>query len=180
MKYTIHAGHAKQGNRFSGASGIVQESIENRKIKNAVIKYLQQAGQEAADCTVDSGSSQSAIITAIKKKINACDGTTANISIHLNCFNGKAKGTECEIYPDSKSAKKMAENICDKIASLGFSNRGVKERNDLGILKGITNGGINILIEAFFCDNAEDVKCYHKNGGADTLGKVIAEAILQL
>lgn len=177
MKFTVHGGHAAQGNAFSGASGLCSESVEDRKIKEAVIKYLKQAGHTVYDCTVDSGPSQSAIITAIKRKINSYSDVTANISIHLNCYNGNAHGTECCIYSDSGAAKQMAERICSKISSLGFTDRGVKKRTDLGVLKEIYNGGINILVETFFCDSQEDNTTYQKVT-PDVLGKAIAEGVL--
>ncbi len=178
MNFTVHGGHAAQGNAFSGASGLCSESVEDRKIKEAVIKYLKQAGHTVYDCTVDSGPSQSAIITAIKRKINLYSNVTANISIHLNCYNGNAHGTECCIYSDNEAAKQMAQRICSKISSLGFTDRGVKKRTDLGVLKGIYNGGINILVETFFCDSQNDFNLYEKMGNSDAIGKAIAEGIL--
>ena len=175
--YTVHGGHAAQGNSYSGASGLCSESVEDRKIKDAVIKYLCQAGHTVYDCTVDSGSSQSNIITLIKNKINSHKGATANISIHLNCYNGSANGIECCIYSSTGNAADIGKRICDNISSVGFTNRGNKVRTNLGVLKGITNGGANVLVETFFCDSAKDYNLY-KNIGSDEFGKLIAEAIL--
>lgn len=175
--YTVHAGHAKQGNAYSGASGIYMESVENRKIKDAVIKYLKQAGHTVYDCTVDSGTSQSNIINQIKNKINSYSGVTANISIHLNCYNGSAKGIECCVYENAGMAADIGKRICANISSAGFVNRGNKSRTDLGVLKGITNGGANVLVETFFCDNKSDCELY-QNIGSDGFGKLIAEGIL--
>ena len=182
-KYTVHGGHAKHGNRNSGAVGYCSESLVDRLIKDAVIKYLRQAGHTVYDCTVDSGITQSSIITAIKKKINSYSGVTANISIHLNACNkskkdGKTKGVECCIYSlADKNTVSIAGRICNKIAALGFTNRGIKERTNLGVLKKINNGGLNILVEAFFCDDEDDYNVYTKVG-ADAFGKAIAEAII--
>lgn len=177
--YTVHGGHAAQGRSYCGASGYCSESTEDRKIKDSVIKYLILAGHTVYDCTVDNGTSQSNIISQIKNKINSCNGVTANISIHLNCYNGNAKGTECCVYSNSGQAGELAKRICSEISDLGFLNRGVKERTDLGVLKGITNGGANILVETFFCDSSQDFDTY-KNIGADSLGKAIAEGILNI
>ena len=38
--YNIHAGHCPQGQGASGAVGILQESVEDRKVKNRVISAL--------------------------------------------------------------------------------------------------------------------------------------------
>lgn len=181
-KYTVHAGHAAKGHLFTGASGYCEESVVDRYIKDSVIKWLKVDGQLVADCTVDSGLSASNIITKIKKKINAEQNVTANISIHLNALkkspkDGKIKGVECCVYSTGTKSADIGKAICQKIASLGFTNRGVKARTDLGVLKGITNGGANILVECFFCDDQDDYNLYAKIG-ADTIGKAIAEGVV--
>ena len=180
--YTVHAGHAKQGNKYSGAVGYCAESVVDRQIAKEVIKYLQKEGHVVYDCTVDSGFSQSNIITKIKKNINAVKGSTANISIHLNAAskskaNGKVKGCECLVYSILNRDAVMGKRITEELKALGFTNRGVKPRTDLGVLKGITNGGMNILVEVFFCDDEDDYKLYNKVG-AEAIGKAIAQGIL--
>lgn len=175
--YTVHAGHAAAGKSFCGAVGLCQESIVDRLIKDSVIKYLKQAGHTVYDCTVDSGTSQSNIISQIKAKINSHSGVTCNVSIHLNASNGQGYGTETLVYANSGAAGTIAGRVNNKIVELGFRNRGVKVRTDLGVLKGITNGGANILVETFFCDNSTDYNLYCKIG-ADAFGKAIAEGIL--
>lgn len=176
--YTVHAGHAAQGKAYCGASGLLYESIEDRLIKDAVIKYLRNDGHTVYDCTVDSGISQSDIIQKIKAKINSYKGVSANISIHLNCYDKKAKGTECCLYSLSSDAAIIAQRICNNISVMGYTNRGLKQRTNLGVLKGITNGGANILVETLFCDNQTDCNIYRKFGGADAMGKAIAEGIV--
>lgn len=181
-KYTVHAGHAAKGHLFTGAAGYCEESVEDRKIKDAVIKWLKQDGNLVADCTVDSGLSASNIIAKIKKLINAESNVKANISIHLNASkksakDGKVKGVECLIYPKDGVARNLGNAICKSVNALGFTNRGIKERSDLGVLKGITNSGINVLVECFFCDDQDDYMLYQKVG-YDALGKAIAEGIV--
>lgn len=183
--YTVHGGHAKQGNKYSGAVGFCSESVVDRAICAAVIKYLKAAGHEAHDCTVDSGISQGNIITKIKKKINSYKNVTANISIHLNMNNnpgnekadGILKGVETWIYPDDTNSYTIANRICLEIKVLGFKNRGVKTSKSLGVLKGIKNGGANILVECFFCDDQDDYNLFNKVG-VDAIGKAIAMGVL--
>ena len=67
------------------------------------------------------------------------------------------KGVECCVYSVNTEAGRVANKICDNIAALGFTNRGIKARTDLGVLKGITNGGNNILVECFFCDDEIEI-----------------------
>ena len=71
----------------------------------------------------------------------------------------------------------MSTRICKNMNALGFTNRGNKVRTDLGVLKGIKNGGLNILVEIFFCDDQDDFNLYSKVG-ADAIGKAIAEGIV--
>ena len=181
-KYTVHGGHAAHGKKNCGAVGYCSESLVDRQIKDAVVKYLKLDGHMIMDCTIDSGLTQSSIITAIKKLINSDTGVTANISIHLNANkkssrDGKTKGVECCVYSLTGESANIATRICKKLSALGFTNRGVKARTNLGVLKGIKNGGANILVECFFCDDEDDYILYTKLG-ADVIGKAIAEGIV--
>lgn len=180
--YTVHGGHAKQGNKYSGAVGFCAESVVDRAICKSVIKYLQKAGHTAYDCTVDSGISQGNIITQIKRKINSYKNVACNISIHLNAASkskadGKVKGVEVLVYSMSSNDAYIANRVCLEMKCLGFTNRGVKSRTDLGILKGIKNGGKNILVECFFCDDQDDYNLFNKVG-VDTIGKAIAMGVI--
>ena len=180
--YTVHGGHAKQGNKYSGAVGFCSESVVDRAVCASVIKWLKYAGHTVYDCTVDSGISQSNIISQIKKKINSHKNVTCNISIHLNAAtksktDGKVKGSEVLVYSTTGEDALIANRVCLELKVLGFTNRGVKKRTDLGVLKGITNGGKNILVECFFCDDQDDYNLFNKVG-VDAIGKAIAMGVL--
>lgn len=181
--YTVHGGHAAHGKKNCGAVGYCSESLVDRQIKDAVIKHLRLMGHTVYDCTVDSGLTAGTIITAIKKKINSHAGVTANISIHLNAStkskaDNKTKGTECLVYSLSdKTACDISTRICANMKKLGFTNRGIKERTNLAVLKGIKNGGTNILVESLFCDDEDDYKLLN-SVGTDRIGKAIAEGIV--
>jgi hypothetical protein len=180
--YTVHGGHAKQGNKYAGAVGYCAESVVDRAICASVIKWLQIAGHTAYDCTVDSGITQGNIISKIKKNINSYNNVIANISIHLNAVgkskaDGKVKGCECLVYSILNRDAVMGKRITEELKALGFTNRGVKPRTDLGVLKGITNGGMNVLVEVFFCDDEDDFNLYAKTG-CDAIGKAIAQGIV--
>ena len=176
--YTVHGGHAKHGNKYCGAVGYCSESLVDRDIAKSVKKWLEAAGHTVYDCSVDSGISQGNIISKIKKNINSHYGVTANISIHLNAASkskadGKIKGCETLVYASGSRDAVIANRINIEMKLLGFTNRGVKKRTDLGILKGITNGGANILVECFFCDDQDDYQLFSKVG-FDAIGKDIA------
>ena len=179
--YTVHGGHAKHGYKNCGAVGYCSESLVDREITRAVIKWLQYAGHTVYDCSVDSGISQYNVLAKIKKNINAIPKATANISIHLNAAvraksDHKIKGCEAYVYSTVSNAAVIAQGICQELKALGFTNRGVKKSTSLAILKDITNGGANVLVEVFFCDDEDDYNLY-KALGADVIGKAIAQGI---
>lgn len=172
MKINVHAGHTKQTGKAPGASGIVHESVEDRKIKDEVIKLLKERGHTVYDCTAD-GNNSSDNLYQIVKKCNA-HKVDLDVSIHLNCYNGKGHGTETLIYSASSASKSYAQKINNNIVKLGFTNRGIKIRNDLYVLKR-TNAPA-LLVETFFCDNKEDCNLY-KKVGAKGIAKAIVDGI---
>lgn len=172
MKINVHAGHTKQTGNAPGASGIVHESVEDRKIKDAVIKLLKERGHTVYDCTAE-GRNSSDNLYQIVKKCNAHD-VDLDVSIHLNCYNGKGHGTETLIYSENSKAKKYAQAIDKNIAKLGFTDRGVKIRQGLYVLRR-TNAPA-LLVETFFCDNKADCNLY-KKVGVQGIAKAIADGI---
>lgn len=168
--FNIHGGHAPAGKKGSGAVGIVNESIVDREIKNAVIAKLRALGHTAYDCTCENGGSATEVLKDICNKANA-HTVDLDVSIHLNCYNGSAKGTEVLVYKLGGKAEQYAKNIVNSISELGYTNRGVKVRNDLYYLKHTKNTAL--LIETFFCDNQEDVNRYNLDAMANAIVKGI-------
>lgn len=180
MKINVHAGHAKDGNRYSGAVGYVKESVENRKIKDSIIKYLKAHGDTVYDCTVDSGTSATNVLYKI---CELCNKHTVDIdlSIHLNASDkvaadGNTKGIECWCFSTgSINAKTIGTRICNRVKELGFTNRGVKYNKGYYVLKNTKSQAI--IVETFFCDDEDDTKLYSEIG-YDAIGKAIAEAVV--
>ena len=82
MKINVHAGHTKQSGKAPGAEGLVKESIEDRKIKNEVIKILKKRGHTVYDCTSD-GNNAKDNLSRIVEKCNSHE-VDLDVSIHLN------------------------------------------------------------------------------------------------
>lgn len=164
--FNIHGGHAPAGKKGSGAVGIVNESTVDREIKDAVITKLRASGHTVYDCTCENGGSATEVLKEICAKANA-HTVDLDVSIHLNCYDGSAKGTEVLVYQLGGKAEQYAKNIVNAIAGLGYTNRGVKVRNDLYYLKHTKN--VALLIETFFCDNQEDVNRYNLDAMADAI-----------
>lgn len=169
MKIAIRGGH---NYGVTGASGILNEVTENRKIYIKIIKYLKDLGHEVLDVTPKRTSTS---IEDLKYGVSKANlwGADYFCSIHFNAGGGM--GTEALYYNGSSRGKAIASSVSTKIASLGFKNRGAKiDTRGLYELKK-TKMPANI-IEVCFVDNKIDVALYKKIG-IDKIAKSIAEGI---
>lgn len=171
MKIAVRGGHCPN---VPGSRGIIDELKEDRLVKNAVIKYLNQMGVSVLDVTPpDSTSSSSADLSYGVNKANNW-GADLFVSIHFNnaysTYNG-ALGTEVCVY----SEYDIAGRVVNKMASLGFRNRGQKVRTGLYELKHTSMK--SMIVEVCFVEATEDVALYNKVG-YDYIGKTIAEALV--
>lgn len=171
MKIAVRGGHCP---KVPGARGILDELTEDRKVKDAVIKYLKQLGNEVLDVTPpDSTSTSSADLAYGVNKANDWRADLF-VSIHFNkaynSYNG-AIGTEVCVY----STYDIAQRVVDGISSLGFKNRGQKVRTGLYELRNTSMK--SMIVETCFVEATDDVALYRKLG-PDAIGKVIAEAIV--
>lgn len=171
MKIAVRGGHCPN---VPGSRGIIDELKEDRLVKNAVIKYLNQMGVSVLDVTPpDSTSSSSADLSYGVNKANNW-GADLFVSIHFNnaysTYNG-ALGTEVCVY----SEYDIAGRVVNKMASLGFRNRGQKVRTGLYELKHTSIK--SMIVEVCFVEATEDVALY-KKVGYDYIGKTIAEALV--
>lgn len=155
MKLNIHAGH---NYHVKGAVGLIDETVEARKVKDLVVDGLRKLGHTVFDCTDENGLTQSQNLKNIVTKCNAND-VDLDISIHFNAYNTEANGVEVYIYSDNSKAKSYASDVVNNIANLGFKNRGVKTNASLYVLK--HTKAPSMLIECCFCDNAKDVANYN-------------------
>ena len=178
MKFTIHAGHNPDGKKACGAIGLIKESTENRKVKDEVMRLLKLKGHTVYDCTVDNGTGVADIVNKQVEKMNSYSNIDLHISIHFNSGasdkqgNGKTTGTEVLVYNTNGSKYEAAKRICSKIEKLGYKNRGVKTRTNLGVLK--NSKGQALLVECCFVDDKDDIALYDYK----TMAKAIAEGIL--
>lgn len=171
MKIAVRGGHCP---KVPGARGILDELTEDRKVKDAVIKYLKQLGNEVLDVTPpDSISTSSADLAYGVNKANDW-GADLFVSIHFNkaydSYNG-ALGSEVCVY----STHVIAQRVVDALGSLGFKNRGQKIRTGLYELRNTSMK--SMIVETCFVEATDDVALYRKLG-PDAIGKVIAEAIV--
>lgn len=169
-KYNVHAGHCPQGQGAYGAVGLLQESVENRKVKNRLIQNMKNDGHTVYDCTDDTNCSESQNLQRIVAKCNA-HSVNLDISLHLNAGGGT--GVEVWIYSDK--VKPQAERICAEVSkALGIANRGVKYSQSLYVLKHTDSPAL--LVECCFVDNQTDHDHWNANKCADAIYKGITGA----
>ena len=171
-KIAVRGGHTEL---CTGASALIDELTEDRKVKDAVIKYLRKLGYEVLDVTppVNYTSSISADLAYGVNKANEW-GADLFISIHFNkaydSYNG-ALGSEVCIYSEND----IAQRVVNRLGELGFKNRGQKIRTNLYELKHTKMKAM--IVETCFVEATEDVTLYRRLGH-DKVGQAIAEAIV--
>ena len=168
MKIAIRGGHCP---KVPGASGILNEVTEDRKVKDAVIKYLRQLGHQVYDVTPPDSMATSS--GDLAHGVNEANRLKVDIfaSIHFNAFNGSANGTEVCVY----SPHDYAQRVVDNLTKLGFKYRGQKTRTNLYELKNTSMKAM--IVEVCFVDSSIDAEIY-KRVGHDAVGKAIAEGIV--
>ena len=180
--YNVHAGHNPAGKIACGASGLLDESRENRLVKGELINNLRQYGKTVYDCTEDNGKNQRDVLEKIVKKCNA-HTVDFDFSLHLNSGrndntgDGRQGGVECHISADNKGKKAVAERILSRMEGIGFKRHGsgIVIRSDLYVLNHTKAPAI--LIEICFVDDRDDYNQYMKIG-YKAVAKAIAEGIM--
>ncbi len=174
MKIAITVGHSilKSG-LCTSADGVVNEYQYCKMLSDFLAKILRAAG-----CTVDiiiCPEKQFAKSTEERTyKLPRINGKKYNlvIELHLNSYNGSAKGTE--VLYCSNTGKMYAQRVVNKLGTV-FTSRGVKDRPDLYMLNSTDCPAI--MVETFFCDNKNDYEIATKLG-YEGVAKLIAEGIL--
>ena len=170
MKIAVRGGHCP---RVPGASKFIDELTEDRKVKESVIKYLKQLGNEVFDVTPpDTINSSNIDLSFGVNKANIFN-VDLFVSIHFNkaydIYNGDL-GSEVCVYTPFDTAQRVVNGL----GFLGFKNRGQSVRKNLYELKRTKMK--SMIIEVCFVEATGDVSLY-KRLGHDLIGKTIAECI---
>lgn len=171
-KIAVRGGHTEKA---PGASALIDELTENRKVKDSVVKYLKELGHEVLDVTPAKNANLT-VSTDLSYGVDKANnwGAELFVSIHFNkaydSYNG-ALGSEVCVY----STHDIAQKVVNALGSLGFKNRGQKIRTGLYELKHTKMKAM--IVETCFVEATEDVELYKKLG-PDAIGKAIAEAIV--
>lgn len=164
-KYNVHAGHNWH---VTGANGYLNETKEDRIVKDEVIRLLRREGHTVYDCTDEDGRTQSDNLHNIVKKCNA-HSVDLDVSIHLN----SGGGTGVEVWNYDRRTKDVSDRICSAISEkLGIRNRGSKFTQNLYVLNSTSSKAL--LIECCFVDSETDYDAW----SGSRCAKAIVEGIL--
>lgn len=164
-KYNVHAGHNWH---VTGANSYLNETKEDRIVKDEVIRLLRREGHTVYDCTDEGGRTQSDNLRNIVKKCNA-HSVDLDVSIHLN----SGGGTGVEVWNYDRRTKDVSDRICLAISEkLGIRNRGSKFTQNLYVLNNTNSKAV--LIECCFVDSGTDYDAW----SGSRCAKAIVEGIL--
>jgi N-acetylmuramoyl-L-alanine amidase len=168
MKIGLRAGHS---DNCTGAIGIVDEHEQMKKYYVAVKAVFEQYGHTIIDCNSNASSQTGELNEGATIANN--NNVDLFISLHMNCYNGSAHGTEALVSSTSSGAYQYATNLVNNFAELGFTNRGVKceslyEMNHIN--------APNIISEICFCDSETDMAIYNQYSW-EKLAHVLCNAI---
>jgi N-acetylmuramoyl-L-alanine amidase len=169
MKIVISSGH---GLKVRGASGILDEVDEARRVVEQVADYLRQMGVDTVTFHDDTSMSQNENLNTIVNFHNSQGDHDLDVSVHFNAYaeTSSPMGTEC-LYVTQAA---MADLIAEQIANVsGLIDRGPKKRTDLFFLNQTDEA--SVLIEVCFVDSAVDAEIYVEN--FDEICKAIATTI---
>ena len=170
-----HVGHWKVG---TGASGLVDEVKESRKIANRVHGILTAAKVPSTYYQDETSTNKNQNLTTLVKHHNA-DTNGLVVSWHLNASGGITQsGIGTEVLYANEKWKPLAEALSAAIAKAGnFKNRGAKLRKDLYVLNSTKEPAI--IVETFFVNSTADVTMYnrHFEDICQAAAEVLAEAV---
>jgi N-acetylmuramoyl-L-alanine amidase len=164
----ISSGHGKY---IRGASGILDEVDEARRVVEKVADYLRKLKVGVITFHDDKSQTQDENLHTIVDFHNAQD-RALDVSVHFNAYEPTSKpmGTECLFVTQDALADDVSLAISD---ASGLINRGPKHRSDLFFLNNTDMP--SILIEVCFVDSDEDADLYREN--FDWIARAIAEQV---
>lgn len=171
-KIALAGGHSKKA---PGASGYINEYIQDRKVNNALIAELKKRGHTCTNCSNEK-STQNAELAEEVRKANKSKADLFCAS-HFNAFKKTTakRGVEVWYYTGDALGKKIATKMAADLAKLfNLPNRGAKATTNLYVLARTSMTAI--LPEVCFCDAKGDTNAY-LNVPITKIASVMANAI---
>jgi N-acetylmuramoyl-L-alanine amidase len=153
MRIAISSGHGKY---VRGASGLIDEVDEARKVVPAVREFILASGHECIEFHDDTSTTQSENLNTIVNWHNK-QTRDYDVSVHFNAYvpTDGGRGTEVLYITQEMLAADLSKAIAE---ASGLINRGAHKRSDLYFLNGTTKP--SVLIEVCFVDAGADVEDY--------------------
>lgn len=155
MTYTSIAISSGHGKYVRGASGIIDEVDEARKVTEKLAGELISRGVTVKTFHDDKSKSQNENLNTIVNWHNKQD-RQLDVSVHFNAYEQVMKPMGCEVLYVTQQT--LAAKVSSAISTSGFINRGAKKRTDLFFLNKTSMPAI--LLEICFVDSQTDVEIY--------------------
>lgn len=164
----LNLGHAKRGT--VGASGFINEVIENRRIGYIIKAYLEGLGYKVIVIDHDYVASQKEELNMAINEANQYPNAFL-VSLHFNAGGGNG----VEIFTYNAANLEQATRVVNNMKSIGSPLRSpsIKNGNQLGIIAKTKPKAM--LIEIAFVDNKTNVDFYNNN--VDQIARAISEGI---
>lgn len=177
MRIFLDAGHNHSGADTGAAGNGLKEQDVTYYIAQLVGALLLKLGIEVKysrnNLTDNVGTT---LYTSISGRYGLANSWGADyfVSIHCNAAaDEKANGTETLVYSLGGKVSELAAKVNSQLVSLGLTNRGVKVRTNLGVLKNSNMPAI--LVETAFITNIGDAKILSEK--QDNLANAIFKGI---
>ena len=163
MKICINIGHGGKGSNYDtgaiGADSTEEHKFNRDEFYPFLIKELKAKGFIVETIIQEKNFSE------LPARINSINPDLI-LSIHSNCANGKASGTEVLYWKTSKKSKNLAQSIQNalvrvlKLPDRGIQPLGYTDRGNA--LVRLTNAPC-VILEPFFIDNPKDLATARQN-----------------
>ncbi|MFX0548195.1 N-acetylmuramoyl-L-alanine amidase [Hathewaya histolytica] len=169
MKIGIDTGHTLTGSDTGAQGNELREEVLTREVGKYLIPKLRALGHTVIECALDNAST---LVQSLSHRYSTANNNDVDlfVSIHFNCFNSCAYGTE--IYTWKGKETYRADAVLKNLVSLGFSNRRIKDGSKLAVIK--NTKAESMLIEVCFIDSSTDIAIYKSHGP-----EKIADAIVK-
>jgi N-acetylmuramoyl-L-alanine amidase len=155
QRVVISSGHGKY---IRGASGVLDEVDEARKVVEQVAKELRARDVAVTTYHDDVSTTQNENLNRIVDFHNS-QQRDLDVSVHFNAYVETDNPMGVEVLYVTQPI--LADQVSAAIAACGFLDRGAKERTDLYFLNNTEMPAI--LIETCFVDSTADADVYHAN-----------------
>lgn len=165
MKFLIDCGHTLSGQDTGAEGNGYREQELTREVGEKVIDKLRELGHTALNVTCNSCNS---LGESLSYRVNAANNLSGDlfISIHFNAGGGR--GTE--VYTNKGEEFTEAKNVLNNVVSLGYVNRGIKDRSHLAVIRNTNMKAM--LIECCFIDSQ-----YMKGYNPESLANAIVSGL---